>query len=235
MPRDSLPPKIISHIRAQAEAGRRQHKKMRIPALPFVTISRQFGCHAYSMAEKLVEILNEKSAGREWVIYDRKLLEMISKQEDISEDLIANLNERLRSQIEDWWMQVISGVPSESFILKRLVSSICALASTGYVIIIGRGSCVITRELEGGIHVRTVAPLEWRIENLRRYPDRIKEASKKNLIKMDQEREQFIKKYFRLEINDPVHYHLVLNSEMLTIEEQVDAVAGLVVSRMKGR
>ena len=48
-------------------------------------------------------------------------------------------------------------------IVNNDINGVRALAEVGRVIIVGRGGVFITRDLPGGIHVRLVAPREWRV------------------------------------------------------------------------
>ncbi len=229
----SLPPSIDARVRAQAEIWRRQaqipeKERESIASAPFITISRQFGCVAYVLAEALVERLSKMGFAEEFVIYDRKLLELISEKDDISSNLVNSLTNRARSEIEDWVVGVMSGAPSEMKTFRCLARTICAIASKGHAILIGRGGALLTRHLTSGVHIRLIADPEWRLENLKRYPERSKETNMKTLQQVDQERESFVKKYLGADINDPLHYHLVLNNALLPIRTQAETILQLI-------
>jgi hypothetical protein len=57
---------------------------------PTITISREFGCEAYPMAERLQELL-EKKSGEKWVVMDKNLLEEVARDHNLSEELLKGL------------------------------------------------------------------------------------------------------------------------------------------------
>jgi cytidylate kinase len=116
-------------------------------------------------------------------------------------------------------------------VFHSLARTLCTIASLGQAILVGRGGFAITRKIPDGIHVRLIASIEWRIENLRGYPGRAHEANTRFVKQADRERESFVGKYLGVDPGDPGLYHLVLNNEMLTVDEQAELIAGLVVGR----
>lgn len=228
-----LPPGVENRLRAQVEFQRRLarlvEERERVPqALPFITISRQYGCMAYALAERLAQRLDAEFPGWSFTIYDRKILEVLAQRESFTADVIDSLSARTRGAIEEWADFLIADRPSEVQVLRHLVRTLCSVAALGQAILIGRGSAVITRKLPAGIHLRLIAPIEWRVENLKRYPERAHEAKVEFVKKADRERERFTRKYLGVDANDPELYHLTLNNQFLAMDEQVEIVAAMV-------
>lgn len=99
------------------------------------------------------------------------------------------------------------------------------LAKGGNVVIIGRGSHVILRDLPGSLHVYVVSSTEARIRYLMEH-DAISEQSATKYIKdTDPSRQQFYKKLFKVNAEDPVLYHLFLNLDKLGMEHSARVVA----------
>ena len=64
----------------------RKQKQEAAGLRPCITLSREFGCQAYPVAEALQNLFNRKKLfGGNWMVLDRKLLETIAKQSGVSE------------------------------------------------------------------------------------------------------------------------------------------------------
>ena len=57
---------------------------------PTITLSRQFGCEGFALAER-VKALFEEASGEAWNIYDNALVEQVARDEAISLRLLRNL------------------------------------------------------------------------------------------------------------------------------------------------
>jgi len=179
-----IKPVMVSHVRAQSLSIRPTEEKGFLQPLPFVTISRQFGCVAYELAERLAARLNAGKPMKPWEVYDRRLLEELMTRESITPDRVREMAKRTRSVLDDIFMESIAGAPAEIDVFKRLVRTMLDIAADGHTVIVGRGAGIATKHLPGGVHVRLIAPLEWRLENLKKSPDRRQEATMKNLKKL---------------------------------------------------
>lgn len=194
---------------------------------PFVTISRQYGCAAYTLAQRLAQRLDREFPHWEFTVYDRKLLEVIAEREPLTADLVRDLSRRTRGMVSDW-LDDLSGKPAEFAVVRHLVRAMCATAALGQTILVGRGGAVITRKLPRGVHVRLIAPLEWRLQRLQRDPDHAAQATADAIRRADREREEYVRRYLGADVADPELYHLILNAQLVTQQEQVEAIAALV-------
>ncbi len=228
-------PSFDARLRAQAEQWRRNRRGDRprpetTPTMPFVTLSRQYGCPAWALAEELARRLNQRLGKDEYVIYDRKLLEWIAAHHAIEKDLVDSLSTRSRGELEDWVVSLIGGRPSEWSVFQGLAKAIRGLALHGRSILIGRGGALLTRDLPGGVHIRLIAPAAWRLEALaREWPERVENLNMDTLRRLDRERESFVRKYTGEDPNSPEHYDLTLNAARLSVDQQADAAEKLLV------
>ena len=56
---------------------------------PYITISRQFGCHGFSVGLLLLDLLNEGADPDEsWKIYHREILTRLATETDLAEDIL---------------------------------------------------------------------------------------------------------------------------------------------------
>jgi cytidylate kinase len=114
------------------------------------------------------------------------------------------------------------------------VKSILTIAQHGETVIIGRGANFILG-LEKGFHLRVVAPLEKRIENLIAYKHFSAAEAKKSIEHGDKEKKEFIHTFFGENIDDPSSYDLILNTANFQIEEALDLILKAFESKFKKR
>ena len=236
MAKTILPASVESRLKGQEElwhrlAVRDEGEKQVTKPAPFVTISRQYGCMAYALAERLAERLNAEFPEWDFSIYDREALEGMTEHETIAADVMSNFSERTRGVVDDLVGELIAKRPPETRVFRHLARTLCSVAALGQAILVGRGGAAITRKIPTGIHVRLVAPIDWRVENMRNYPDRAAQASVAMVKQADRERESFVQKYLGVNVNDPGLYHLILNNQLLTMEEKVEVIVKLVQER----
>jgi cytidylate kinase len=124
-----------------------------------------------------------------------------------------------------------SGVGAEDR-SAELVSKIMLYAyEQGNVVVDGRGSQGVLRDKPGVLHVRLVAPLEQRIEYLKKRDNIGTDEARKKVKEADAAQVEYIRHYFMADINDPTLYHLIINTGKVTQAVAVDlitkALAGL--------
>ena len=83
----------------------------------------------------------------------------------------------------------------------------------------------------GGVAVYLVAPLEMRIEHVRRFRDCSASEARKYVKETDDGRRDFIRTYFNRDMGDPHQYDLVINRARVDEE----AAAELIISQFRRR
>lgn len=112
--------------------------------------------------------------------------------------------------------------------LERVIKSI---AQNQSVVICGRGSQFILRDNPDALHVLTVAPLEVRTNRVMNEMKLDRAEALKEIEKVDTCRRAFIKRYFHVEMEDPVHHHLTINTGRIDDED----ASTLIIAAMKMR
>ncbi len=216
------PQKIITRIKESAIPKKNY--------FPFVTISREYGCGGFEVAERLSSILNEEyHFDSPWAAYDKEVLDKVMDNMGISQCLADTLTATARKSLTEFLQTAFSDFPSQVSVYKKLVETIILLAENGHVVIVGRAGNVITRDMKSGFHIRLVADLEWRIERIA-YMLRISRHEAREMIrKKSKEREIYMKKYVKFDISDPHNYHLFVNNSVYSTEE----AARLIIEGMK--
>jgi cytidylate kinase len=108
---------------------------------------------------------------------------------------------------------------------------ILRLAQQDKVLIKGWGVATLLRDLPGVISVRVCAPMDFRVRVLMdRLDTKDANALREQLKRYDAARARTMRAYFNIEQEDARLYHIVLNTERLSIEACVKAVSELAES-----
>ena len=193
----------------------------------FLTLSREYGCAGFRIGDALTEVLNsDLPVGQpKWTVYDRKLVDEVCHCHCLSRVLVESLDEQRKYPFSDYITGLFTGEPSTIQIFKKCAESIFQLASNGRVILIGRASALITSKLTGGLHVRIIAPLDWRIKQVAAFENiGLLEDARKRVEKMDKERGKYARDFLGKNLKDPANYDLMLNQQTLGVEGVVKLI-----------
>ena len=116
---------------------------------PTVTISRQTGAGAAAVSEKFIEIMNNQYTGQkcEWVYFDKNLIEKVLADYNLPEMFASLKIEDKYSNIETVIKDFFWFNESNWNLVHKTSKTILKLAEMGNVIIVGRGSNIITAKL----------------------------------------------------------------------------------------
>jgi cytidylate kinase len=209
-----------------------------LPAWPFVTISRQAGSGGIKFGQLLAEHLNKRNpTTHPWHSLDRELVERIAADHHLSTDLIDSLEKSSHTWIEEFLggLSHTDRSPSELVVFRRVAETIRALARAGHTILVGLGGAMITHGMPLGVHLRIIAPFEWRVKNLARN-DQLTEAQAREKVRLlDRDREAYMAKFWPHMTDRQQAYHLTMNASMLTEEQMVSCVLPLIGATVPAR
>jgi cytidylate kinase len=201
--------------------------------LPFVTLSRQAGAGAETVAHLLAEKLNaDLTAGAQpWTVFDKNLITKVLEDADLPQEIAKLVLEDKDTTVQAILGEVLGLHPSMWTIFHHTSDTILKLARIGRCIIVGRGSEIITAKLKSGIHIRLVAPESTRLAHLEKHFHLDAKAAAKYLHEHDEGRRRYVKSNFQSDIDDPTLYHATLNTGLLSFDRTADLVARLVMDQ----
>ena len=221
----------IGALVAEWEKEKKEEGVVKKP-LPFVTLSRQFGCMTLETGLRLTERLNQRGAtGPGWAVYDKEIVEKIAEDLRISKRLTRNLTEGSRSRIAEYMEAFFGRRSSQDEVFQKTVQVVRSLCERGHAVVVGRGGCKIAADMPNGFHVRIVAPFAWRVEEVAAFYELSKEAAQERVRMIDASRQAFFKGHFDQDISEPELHDMVLNQAKLPMDVLVD----LVVQGMVGK
>ncbi len=191
-----------------------EREKEKVQAGPVITLSRESGCGGTKIAQKLAKELGFDLMGG-------KIIQMVAESVEMSEKVICSLDEKEVTKRDDWLNSLFETRhlwPDQY--LHHLTKVIGTIGRHGNAVILGRGANYILPQ-ESTFRVRIIAPFEQRIKNATRTTE---DEARRYLIKVDADREAFIRKYFNADVKDPSHYDLVINMRVISIDGAVKAV-----------
>jgi cytidylate kinase len=196
-----------------------------------VTISRQAGCGAAAVAEKLASYLQAHTSEdhRPWAVYDSNLIDKMLAEQGLPKYLSKILREDRVSQLEDIMTDLLGAHPPLPTLLEHVTNTLRQLAGAGNAILIGRGGNMVTARLPHVLHVRLVAPLDKRIAHCAEDYKMTRDKAAKFCHDEDHARQGYFKKYFNADINDPLLYHMVLNTDQFGYDETARIIGDAVL------
>ena len=200
----------------------------RIPH-PFITISRE----CCSGGSNLAQLLANKLSTREtWSIFGGNVINQMLQAHDLPEELARYLPEDTVPEVSATIGEIVGLHPSLWELTQKAKSTMQQLAARGNVILVGRGANFATAGIGDGIHVRLVAPSDYRA---RYYAQRfgISEAEAMlHNVRCDAARRRYVRAHFNADIADPAAYDLVINTAHVPLAEAADMVAAHVHARI---
>ena len=198
------------------------------PGQPFITISREFGCTGFRLALALQAALNPgRMEEEQWSVYDRHVFDFIEGDPEHNRRFFEEHVQRRNLEFEEYLNSTFGAAPSDLALFNRWAHAMRSLAQQGRAIFVGRAAHLVTKDLLGGVHLRVMAPFEWRVAEHARL-NGLKETEARTLTRLkDRERGEFLQRYFGASAADVTPFHLVFNHALVGEEEMVRLVLAL--------
>lgn len=197
--------------------------------MPVITLSRQFGAGGNAVGRRVAELLQLD-------FLDSRLCEETARRLQVPQETVRLWDERgegvilrLMKALQAAQPEALLGAPasergpgtmSEADRIWWMEQEVIReQARTGRAIIVGRGGAFVLAGWPGVHHFRLVAPREARIRRMCREAAWSAEEAARRIDEADRQRTAFLKRNFNVEPADPLHYALVLNTEVLGLEQ----------------
>lgn len=207
-------------------------EKPRIPK-PAITISRETGAGAVTVAHLVAQQLDLDCQGDPpcpWAVFDRDLVSKILEDHNLSKEIEEFMPEDTRFPLTDA-LEAMLGLHPLSWTLKEYAKeTIRKLAVSGNVILVGRGAAFITALFPRILHVRLVAPFYIRFRNFAEFHQITAEKAARLVRETDEARRRYVQSYFCADVNDPLHYHLVINTGLNSFQETAQIISNALMN-----
>jgi cytidylate kinase len=211
-----------------AQAGRPAREAVEAGLKPVVTISRQAGIDAAAVATKLVDVLNQRGGvDPPWLAFDRELVERVAEDHHLEQDLVTRLDEHDKSWFEHFTAG-ITGSATGTDIAMKTARTIRALAWVGRAVIVGRGGQSVLAGLKHVVHVRLIAPHDWRVEQYATAHETDRREAERRVEEVDAYRARYVKGHFARNLHDDLLYDITLNMARVSTDRAADVIGRMV-------
>jgi cytidylate kinase len=183
-----------------------------------ITIEREYGCGGGEIAAQLAKQLG-------WKVWDHLLTEEIARLANCPQSIVEVREERTDPLYYRLFKSFLRGsyegslnahklnlVDSET-ILKLTEKVVLHAAKDGNAVIVGRGSQRFLRDRQDTLRVYLYAPREDKVRRLLAR-GKTEEEAQSLVDSVDQERADFIRKYFHVEWPEHAIFHTLLNTSI---------------------
>lgn len=227
-----IDPSTFQHCLAYVEAQLGPLRKRTGPVRPpTVTVSRLTGAGGIPIAERLAAYLQQHRPGHPapWTVFHRTLVERVLQEHNLPAKFAEYMPEDRVSYIQDTMEELLGLHPSSTSLVTQVTQTILGLAEMGNCIIVGRGANLILARNPNAFHVRFVSCLEKRVERVMADKGMTAAEAREFIRHEDAARVRYVKTHFDAEINDPVGYHMTLNTEWLSADEAAETIGQAVL------
>ncbi len=197
-----------------------------------ITISRQYGAGGSEVARRVAEALG-------WSVVDNELVDRVAVLAGLPPEEVARREERLPSFLERLAKTLTvsapelfppSGTavapPEEASLVKITERVVEEIAAHGRVVMVGRAAPAVLGQTGQAIHVRLVAPVDFRVRIAVERLGVDQDEALRVLLETDQNRERYHREYYGRDWSDPVHFHMVLNTGVLGFDGATEVITG---------
>jgi cytidylate kinase len=207
-------------------------------APPLITITRQFASGGSEIAQRVARELA-------WTVIDNEFVDEVARRAGLPAQEVARREERAPGLLERLARTLAIASPElfitgpsvpqaerdEATIVRMTERIILEAAALGRVVLVGRGAQAVLSHRPDALHVFVVASPAWRrrlaMERLGVSPG----DAAKLIDETEHRRDQYVKRYYQRQRDDPTCYDLAVNSERLGF----DGGAALVVAEARRR
>jgi len=193
---------------------------------PVITISREPGSGGSEIARRLAKALDMDLIGAQ-------IIQHVADSAKMSRKVIESLDEKEVS-FRDTLLASLFGEyrPWPGEYLQHLTRVIGTIGVFGNTIIVGRGASHILPR-EKAFKVRIIAPLEYRVKYFMEDRGYSKTEAEQYVVKTENNRKAFVRKYFNADVADPKHYDIVINTGGMSLEAATQAIIAAFKKRIE--
>lgn len=197
-----------------------------------ITISKDYGCGSIELAKQLAENL-----GYEYL--DKGIVAKLAEKMHTSKGEISSFEDGSSISM----FRFVSKYMTESLVRKILAQDksyvddanylvglkglMTELADKGDVIVVGRGGQCVLQGRPDVVHVRLIAPMEYKKKRLAKKKECTFEEADNIIKRKEEESKKYIEKLFGIYQNDPTLYHITINLGMVRPEIAIDLIKRL--------
>ena len=185
--------------------------------MPLITISQDYGSHGYYVAQRVAQELDLE-------LHDDVTLREAAARQGVTQEHL----DAMKEQVPGFFERHMGSMPEVYLdVLQRVVYQV---SSDNNGVIVGHGGQVLLRDFTCALHIRIITPAEKRVRYFIEEKGFDEEQARKIVSTKDEEARDFFRYAFKMDINDPLLYDLVINTEKIGIETAISHIIQLAQS-----
>jgi cytidylate kinase len=193
---------------------------------PVITISRMTGCDAREVAAKIVYILNERYGTTKWRWVDKDIIYTIARELNTGTQRVENYYDGIKlSNLSEMIMAFSGGFVSDLSVKKAIKDVVLSICKEGHIVIVGRGGVSIAHDIQDSLHVRLIAPYNWRVKNVMKKKNMNLETAEKFVVETDEKRADLNQTFLEKKTKDvDILFDIFLNRLSFSISETAELI-----------
>jgi len=195
------------------------------PPGPVITISREVGCNGVKLAHKIAKRLNKRNLDNDWKVLSKEVFFQSAKELDVEPEKVQRIFKQSDRYVFKEILEAFSNrkYKSEKKIVKTVTDVIETFSNEGFCIIVGRAGHFIAHDIKNALHIRLVAPIEYRIKTIMDNNHLNREEAIDFIEKVEKERLSFRKSMGKVEYEEDM-FDMFLNRASFNEEKSIDLI-----------
>ncbi len=192
---------------------------------PLITISREAGCDAVGLAEQIATRLNSRQNKTKWKVISKEIYQETAEELQMDTKEVFNVLHKSEKFAFEKVLKAFSDkhYVSDVKIEKTIREVILHNAFDGHCIMVGRAVNIIAKDIKKALHLRLVAPPDYRVISIMENNHLNKEEAIEYLQKVDEERKAHIKTLLKDNPQCKL-FNLTFDRSVFTNDEMVDII-----------
>ncbi|NOY95814.1 MAG: cytidylate kinase-like family protein [Chlorobi bacterium] len=133
---------------------------------PVITISRETGCNGSNLARSIANHLNQRNPSKQWRVLSKEIFHKSAEELNVDLGTVTKIFKQTDRYLFEEILNAFSNrqYKSEKMIIKTVVDILRTFAEEGNCIILGRAGHIIAKDIQRALHIRVVAPFEYRLK-----------------------------------------------------------------------
>ena len=216
---------LLSYLNKRMSETEEIKKKANSDAGPVITISREVGCNGVKLADIIVSKLNSKHGNTNWKVVSKEVFYKSAKELKMHpEDVQKTLHQTEKFAFDDILKSFSDKTYKTDITIQKTTRGIIhQIAVEGNCIIVGRAGHIIAIDIDKSLHIRLIAPLEYRIGTIMRNNQLNREEAIDFIEKVEKERNQFRKVMLKDDPSNEI-FDVTLNRAAFSDEEIIGMI-----------
>ena len=216
---------LMGYLNSRLKEENLLSKNNLITTGPVITISREVGCNGLILAKLIASQLNNKKHNNNWQVLSKEIFHQSAMELNMESKDVRRIFKQSEKYAFDEILKAFGNknYKSEQRIIKTVIDIIRSAAIDGYSIIVGRAGHIIASEIQNSVHIRLVAPLDYRVKTIMKNNSLNREDSILFIKKVEKERIAFRRAIHQENLHEEL-FDLTINRASFSNDDIIDII-----------